>query len=417
MNNIDLKSTKKRLAIIFTLIVFVIAFFLELTYFSLRYYNNSFNEKRDFNEIINKISSQIKSDPQFFNIFIKEWIKFKPPWNEDFKKPKWWPERWFKFLNFLLLDYKWNILAQNLNQDIKIFENIFVNLKYNYLLKWEGGILFKKIDVTHLWNNYKDLIFFKKQSYLWDDYFKDLFFFLLVNIFFSIFFYYIWLFFVSKNLIPIEETFKDMNDFIHNANHELKTPISVISSNLQLIKTTKIYEEDLILNSIKEIKRIDELIKWLSNLSDINSISNTIDLNLENEMNEIIQELKQNIDEKKIILKVNIIKNFQIKANKEYFYIMFSNLLRNAIKYNFENGNITITLDKNKLIISNTGQNISQDDVPYIFDRFYKGEKSRNSEWFGIGLSLVKKICEIYNWNITVKSEENKEIIFEIRFH
>jgi len=68
--------------------------------------------------------------------------------------------------------------------------------------------------------------------------------------------------------------------------------------------------------------------------------------------------------------------------NKQYFYIVFSNLLRNAIKYNYENGNITIKLNKNILTISNTGDGIRKEDIPYIFDRFFQSEKSRNVEGF-----------------------------------
>lgn len=416
MNNIDLKDTKKKLAIIFTIIVFVIAFFLELTYFSLRYYNFSLNEKRDFKEMTTQISSQMKINPNFFDIFIKEWIKFKPPMNDNFRKWKSWPEKWFRMTNFLVIDTAWKIVAQNFNQDIGIDLLNIMNENYNDDMQLKKWLFIKKIDISSLGNDYKDLIFLKKQWYSWVEYSQDLFFFFLVNIFFSLFFYYIWLFFVSKNLKPVEQTLVDMNDFIHNANHELKTPIAVMSSNLQLLKVTKVYEEDLIVNSIKEIVRIDELIQWLSSLANINSIWDSVELNIETEIKEIIEVFKNNIAERKINLKITTIKNVKIKANREYFYIMFSNLLRNAIKYNFDTWSISIILDKNKLIISNTWENISQNDIPYIFDRFYKGEKSRNSEWFGIGLSLVKKICDIYNWNITVKSEEKKEIVFEIRF-
>jgi signal transduction histidine kinase len=145
-----------------------------------------------------------------------------------------------------------------------------------------------------------------------------------------------------------------MNDFIHNANHELKTPISVISSNLQLIKSTKSYEEDLIINSINEIKRIDNLIVGLSNLSNIHAISDMMEISLKNEIEDMIQELKQDTEKQNILLTFEVRKNIKIRANKEYFYIMFSNLLRNAIKYNRQNGQIHITLDKHILSISNT---------------------------------------------------------------
>lgn len=412
MNDITLKYTKNRLAIIFTLIVFFIAFFLELTYFSFRYYNFTYNDKRNFNNITNQIFSQIQKDPNFFNIFITEWIKFKPPINGDFQRWRWWD---FRFLNFLVLDNSWNILAQNIWDDLEININNYSGLKYNSQPKLSNWTFIKKIDISNFWDNFGDLILFKKQWYATENYLEDLFFSLLLNIIFSILFYFIWLFFVGKNLKPIEQTLSDMNDFIHNANHELKTPISVISSNLQLIKTTKSYEEDLILLSIKELNRINQLIEWLSSLSDINPITWVIELNISKEITEIIQELKWEIEKKEIILKQNILSNFKLKANKQYFYIVFSNLLRNAIKYNFQKWEINITLSKNKLIISNSWDWISKEDLPNIFDRFFKWEKGRSTEGFGIWLSLVKKICDIYNRKINVQSDE-KETSFEINF-
>jgi signal transduction histidine kinase len=127
-----------------------------------------------------------------------------------------------------------------------------------------------------------------------------------------------------------------MDDFIHNASHELKTPLSVISSNLQLIKKLKVYEEDLIENSVNEIKVVDNLIIGLTNLSSISSIEETEDIDIKEEIKNILDEFDNIIKEKNINVFLEIEKNFSVKANKHYFYIMFSNLLRNAIKYNLE---------------------------------------------------------------------------------
>lgn len=403
MNNTNLQSTQKRLAIIFTIIVFVIAFFLEFTYFSLRYYNISYNEEKEFNQITQQISQQIYLTPDFFRLFIKEWIKLRPPIESDMRQWRLWPDRGFRFLNFLVLDKQGNIIAQNFTQDISINRDDLL-IEYDSLVKWHNGILLKKISLDTIGENFKDLIFIKVQWYDFLDYLADIFLFFLVNIFFSIFFYFIGLFFVGKNLKPIEQTLSDMNDFIHNANHELKTPISVVSSNLQMMKITKTYEEDLVLDSVKEIKRIDELIEGLSNLSDINIMADVVEVDLEVDMKDIIEELNNDMAQKNISLNFQVHKSFSIKANKQYLYIVFSNLLRNAIKYNDNNGIIEVILDKNFFSISNTGDGIPENDIPYVFDRFFQGEKSRNTQWFWIGLSLVKKICDVYGWKISVTS-------------
>lgn len=415
MSKIDLKNTKFKLAIMFALIVFCVSFLLEISYFTIRYYNFKYYEKKDFNQITQEFNRQFNNNPVLFNLFLTEWVKFRLNHRDnDFWKQKPEDNRWFKFINFIILDNFWNVIAQNLWQNID-FKLSFDKFKYNEIFTIDWWFILKKIDISWLWWDYKDIIFIKKQNYSLEYYFKDIFFFFVVTLLFSVLFYYVWIFFVNKNLKPVEDTFNDMNDFIHNANHELKTPISVINSNLQLIKATKNYEEDLINSSINEIKRIDNLILELSNISDINSIWEIDELNLQKEIEEILSEYKKIIDGKKLKIDFKINKNIMLKSNKNYFYILFSNLLRNAIKYNIDFWEINIILDKNKLSISNTWNWISNENLPFIFDRFFKGEKSRNSEWFGIWLSLVKKICDVYNWKISVSSDE-KITTFEIKF-
>ena len=115
------------------------------------------------------------------------------------------------------------------------------------------------------------LILFKKIRYDFWDYLEDISYFTLIIFLFSVLFYYLWFRFVSRNLEPVEQSFADMHDFIHNAWHELKTPISVIDSNLQLIKETKKFDNELVQEWLLEVKRLDHLIESLIELSNINS--------------------------------------------------------------------------------------------------------------------------------------------------
>lgn len=406
MQNKSLQITKKRLAVIFALIVFFIAFLLEFIYFSLKYYNISYIEKRDFAHITNSFIHEVDRNPRFLDNFLNN---FYLRWNGGFSMRGQNP---FRFLDFVIIDKNGDIIFENLNHND--FYTFKISKIYTSSVFFKNGIGVRKIDFKNQ-QKLQSIIFFKKQIYSLQDYLKDLFFFFIVNGVFSILFYYIWLYFSGKNLKPIDDILNDMNDFIHNAHHELKTPISVIHSNLQIIKATKNYENSLIENSISEINRIDNLLWELWNLSDINSIWEKEDLDVSKEIQEILQEYEKIIGGKKLQIHLEIKKNTFIKANKHYFYMLFSNLLRNAIKYNIESWDIKIVLDKTKFIISNTGKEISKSDLPYIFNRFFKGEKSRNTEWFGIWLSLVKKICDLYNWKIHVTSDQ-KNTSFEIVF-
>lgn len=394
----NLNQTKIKLSILFTLLVFFIAFILEIVYFWVKYANINLVEKRDFEESTKIFTQRLKE-----NNWEISFLKFP---KEKQKQERWWP-RWpgFRVSDFFITDNTWNIVFQNINENLE--KDIdFNKLKENQTTK-NDEIYLKKIYIWDIWNNMSYIYFIKKQAYDLFDLLKDLIFSFMINLIMSVWIYFIWYIFVNKNLKPVEDILNDLTDFIHNANHELKTPISIINSNLQLINATKNYEEDLINNSIDEIKRLSELIEWLSNLSNISSSKETSVINLNSEINEIVNELNSLIEEKNI--KIDIKSDFELKinANKYYFYILFSNLLRNAIKYNIDNGFISIEIQKNKLFISNSWIEINKEEQEKIFDRFYKADNSRNSEWFGIWLSLVKKICDIYWWKISIVSKNN----------
>lgn len=221
--------------------------------------------------------------------------------------------------------------------------------------------------------------------------------------------------FVDHTLSPVEKNMEQMEQFIHNAGHELKTPLSVVKSSLELMKLSKNYEVG-IPESIEEIHRMDRLIQALISLSTIDNSeqSETVDIG------EVITKLQMNfrekLEEKHISLQVITKKPLSIRANREYTEILLSNLLSNAIKYNKNNGEIIITLDQKNMVIQDTGIGIAKENIPHIFERFYRENEGRDENSFGIGLSLVKHIADIYKWNITVESEKEIGTIFKITF-
>jgi two-component system phosphate regulon sensor histidine kinase PhoR len=111
-----------------------------------------------------------------------------------------------------------------------------------------------------------------------------------------------------------------------------------------------------------------------------------------------------------------MIKSIKIKAHKDYLYIFLSNIIWNAIKYNKKDWKIDISYKVSELTIQDTGVWIDKKDLPKIFDRFYKADKSRNSEWFGIWLSLVKNIADLYKWKIGFESKDWEGTKVKIKF-
>jgi signal transduction histidine kinase len=118
-----------------------------------------------------------------------------------------------------------------------------------------------------------------------------------------------------------------MNDFIHNAGHELKTPLSVIDSNIQLIDDMKVYDKEMTKELKSEVIRLNSLIDSLVKLSDIDVFKKTDNVNLKNIIDEIINDFKFKISENNIEIKINVAKNITIKANKDYLYIFLSNII------------------------------------------------------------------------------------------
>lgn len=206
-------------------------------------------------------------------------------------------------------------------------------------------------------------------------------------------------------------------EFIANASHELKTPITSISGFSELILNdfgdcddlTKQYIKKIYLEANRMRSIIDELL-FLSNLDYQSNQTNLTEIvHLESLINDAVttyqdMALRQNI---KIIVKakkVNIIGSVSLIRHLIY------NLLENAIKYNKENGCVTLTITEEtkhiNLTISDTGIGIEEKHLNKIFERFFcvSGSRNRLTGGTGLGLTIANKICQVHNATIKVSS-------------
>ena len=156
---------------------------------------------------------------------------------------------------------------------------------------------------------------------------------------------------------------------------------------------------------------LDSLIK----ISDIWAFGETEKINLSFLIDEILKNFSEKIEEKNLSVTKNMKDDIFVVANRNYLYIFLSNIIWNSIKYNKNLWQIYINYN-NKLKIEDTWIGISNEDLPKVFDRFFKVDKSRNTPGFWIGLSLVAKIAETYRWNVKVESEIWKWTKFFIKF-
>ncbi len=403
--NSNLEKSKKKLIIIFTMSVFAIFLLIWLIFFSGKYFREVQIQKKDFINITNLYD---------FKTLDLDWLIKKLNTKILLEKKQKHHPNPNKIRDVIILDKNYNIIYNDIKAKIsqKLLKKIIFSYENNKIINKEDFII-KKINLK---NNSWIIIFIKKMHYSFFDYLKDIFWFLLLNIIFSILLYYISSKLINKVFVPVENNIKEMNEFIQNVWHELKTPLSVIDSNIQIINDIKKYDKIMVNELKNETLKINSIIDSLIKLTNLKSNNNLEFINLKNIINEILKEYSDKIKDKNIEIELLFDDDIKIYTNKNYFYIFLANIIWNSIKYNKKNWWILIWFNKNKLIIKDSWIWISKDNLNKIFNRFFKEDKSRNTEWFWIWLSLVKKIANINWWKIEVNSKKGEGTEFVIDF-
>lgn len=211
---------------------------------------------------------------------------------------------------------------------------------------------------------------------------------------------------LNKSLLFLAEKakseYRSLKEFSEETNHEIQTPISVIKSKLELLlQSNDLSEDDLSLldTSLKNLGRLERINKSLLLLNKLEhrDLFETTRINLTEEIDNVIATYNDFIAEKKIALSRSLENDIEIKANQQLINILLSNIISNAIKHNVNSGKIDIELKNNELIISNTGQ-APNGNTEKFFERFYK--ESASTESVGLGLTIAKKICDLYGIEI-----------------
>ncbi|WP_066494816.1 sensor histidine kinase [Abyssisolibacter fermentans] len=208
--------------------------------------------------------------------------------------------------------------------------------------------------------------------------------------------------------------------------HELRTPLSTLQSHLEAL-IDGIWEPtpERLTVCYDEILRLTKLIKDLSDLSSIESTDiklNKQDIDLSKLLNNVVENFIPLMMNKQIMIEKDIETDIHFFGDIDRLNQVFVNLLSNAYKYTEKSGKVLIKLNnKNKKItffIQDTGIGIKKDDIPYIFERFYRGDVSRcrKTGGTGIGLTIVKALVEAHGGKIMVESEPNAGTTFMIQF-
>lgn len=234
--------------------------------------------------------------------------------------------------------------------------------------------------------------------------------------------YYLAVYLTKKALIPIETAWNNQAKFIQDASHELRTPISIISSKLERMlkhpNSTISDEVETIADAMSEIRRSKKMISDLLSLTKEEAITklNITEVNIKNFIKDICVDYVDiaDIQEKRFEMNFNL-KNETIFTDENKLRQLLLIFIDNAFKYTKENDFIAVNINQKdnvytEIFIIDSGVGIKQEDIPYIFDRFFRSENVRDKDidGSGIGLSIAKMIAINLGAEISVKCENNK---------
>lgn len=202
--------------------------------------------------------------------------------------------------------------------------------------------------------------------------------------------------FVDEMMTKARNDYRALKEFSENASHELQTPLSIARGKLELLMESEGLREEqmeLIQGAQHALTRLSKLSNSLSLLTKIENreFSDIEPVNMTELVKRLLDEFRELIKLKEITLNTTLADSVEVSGNQTLLELLLTNLLNNAIRHNYSGGSIQLDLKPGNLCISNTSH-AQQVDPSELFERFKKGTENPDSS--GLGLSIVKKICE-----------------------
>jgi len=220
---------------------------------------------------------------------------------------------------------------------------------------------------------------------------------------------------LRKMSIKISGDFNDQKEYTENVSHEIQTPLAIISSKAdELLQSKNLKKEEMeqleiIMNTTSRLAKINQALILLTKIDNSFYTDQSV-ISIDKIIHEKLDFFSDLILERKIILKINICNELDYKMNRYLADTLFLNIIKNAIMHNNHKGSIDIILEGNLLQIINTGQKLLNKEN--IFKRFVR---SNNKDSLGIGLSIVKKICNFYYIDIDYSFDEKHRFNLNFR--
>lgn len=222
-------------------------------------------------------------------------------------------------------------------------------------------------------------------------------------------------FLAGETLQPIAKMVDEQKEFVGNASHELRTPLTVLKTEIEVaLRDTKLNltnAKDLLKSNLEDVNRMQKLSNYLLKLhkyenKDAGLVMKKVDLK------EVVSKAIEMVGNKNI--KTDLRKSIVV-GDEDSLVEMVTILIDNANKYgSITKGAEVRTKNGGRIEIQDFGVGISKEELPHIFGRFYRSDKSRNKEGYGLGLSIAKSIVDIHKGKIEVVSKEGAGSTFRV---
>ncbi|MEJ2901597.1 HAMP domain-containing sensor histidine kinase [Pedobacter panaciterrae] len=220
---------------------------------------------------------------------------------------------------------------------------------------------------------------------------------------------------VATMSLRVKQDYRELKSFTDNASHEMMTPLAVINSKLDTLIQTETFSdsqgeliEDIYV-AVGKLSRLNQTLLMLAKIEN-NLIADQETIPLDNLIRQKTRQFQELLQLHNINLRTDLAHK-QINMNKHLADMLINNLLSNAIRHNYKDGQIFIQLNDSQLIVSNTGLDTAL-IADKVFERFYKNTAS---EGMGLGLAISNQICNLYHFKLNY-AYQNSQHIFTVSF-